>query len=167
VIDPCESLIKVTPSGNDNWFWAGRKQCRPVELESNCPEIPDSSSEPIKVGDAVRWVYPGHKRHGTEGVLKSIHHGPTNAYRFDSNCGQFHRYCTASELELITKRYRTPTPADLADGPIGCEYRDDDDEQWRSGFLVHILNGDIPFICVNKEQELSGQWDHCRIEVGE
>jgi hypothetical protein len=29
VIEPCESLIKVTPSGDDNWFWAGRKQCRP------------------------------------------------------------------------------------------------------------------------------------------
>jgi hypothetical protein len=31
VIEPCDSLIKVTPSGNDNWFWAGRGQCRPVE----------------------------------------------------------------------------------------------------------------------------------------
>jgi hypothetical protein len=29
VIEPCESLIKVTPSGDDNWFWAGRGQCRP------------------------------------------------------------------------------------------------------------------------------------------
>jgi hypothetical protein len=37
VIDPCESLIKVTPSGNDNWFWAGRKQCRPVEPPAKEP----------------------------------------------------------------------------------------------------------------------------------
>jgi hypothetical protein len=137
VIEPCESLIKVTPSGNDNWFWAGRKQCRPVEpiakepteaqkiaertmkaiwaandavnrtpvvkesltTESNSPKIPNSSSEALQVGDAVRFVLPGHTRHGTEGVLKSIHHGPKNAYMFVSNCGQFHRYCTIAELE--------------------------------------------------------------------
>jgi len=58
VVEPCESLIKVTPSGRDNWFWAGREQCRPVEPpvvkdsltnEPNCPEIPDSS------GDPMRW----------------------------------------------------------------------------------------------------------------
>jgi hypothetical protein len=150
-------------------------ECRPVEpviKESlttgpNCPEIPDSSSEPIQVGDAVRFVSPGHKRHGAEGTLKSIHHGPKNAYLFVSDCGQFHRYCTASELELITKRYREPTLADLANGPIACEYRDLDEEQWQSGFLVHILNGAIPFLCINEHQELSGQWDQCRIEVTE
>jgi hypothetical protein len=102
VIEPCESLIKVTPSGNDNWFWAGRKQCRPVE-PSNCPEIPNSSSDPLAVGDAVRFVSPGHNRHGTEGTLKSIHHGPTNAYLFVSDCGQFHRYCTIAELEHYEK----------------------------------------------------------------
>jgi hypothetical protein len=215
-------------------FWTVASDCRPVEppvvkdpltTKPNCPEIPDSSSEPmrdaferlllrlkpieradlarnetgyfhpeiemawqafqagvkyqssplapspcmdgIKVGDAVRFVSPGHKRHGTEGVLKSIHHGPKNAYFFISNCGQFHRYCTASELELITKRHRTPTLADLANGPIECEYRDSDEEHWRSGFLVHILNGAIPFLCVNQEQEWSNQWDQCRIEVCE
>ena len=121
----------------------------------------------LQVGDAVRFVSPGHKRHGTEGILKSIHHGPRNAYRFDSNCGQFHRYCTITELERIIKRHRTPTPADLRDGPIECEYRDDEDEQWRSGLLVYILNGSRPFLCTDKEEQLSGQWDQCRIEVGE
>jgi len=125
------------------------------------------ASDLIQAGDAVRFVSLGHERHRTEGVLKSIHHGPKNAYLFTSNCGQFHRYCTAVELERIIKRYRTPTLADLTNGPIECEYRDSDEEHWRSGFLVHVLNGAIPFLCVNKEQELSGQWDQCRIEVGE
>jgi len=46
VIEPCESLMKVTPSGNDNWFWAGKGQCRPVE-SSNSSEIPNSSSDPV------------------------------------------------------------------------------------------------------------------------
>jgi hypothetical protein len=98
VIEPCENLIKVTGGGDENWFWAGRGQCRPVE-PSSCPEIPHSSSEPIKVGDAVRFVSPGHDRHGTEGAILSIVKGPNREYHFGSNCGQFHRYCTIEELE--------------------------------------------------------------------
>jgi hypothetical protein len=147
-------------------FWTTEEDCRPVE-PLNCSEIPNSSSDPIKVGDAVRFVLAGHDRHGAEGIIFSIVKGPNREYHFQSNCGQFHRYCTIAELERIIKRYRTPTLADLANGPIACEYRDSDEEQWRSGFLVHILNGAIPFLCVNEEQELSGQWDQCRIEVGE
>jgi hypothetical protein len=151
----------------DDWtLWFLASDCRPVE-PVNPPKIPDNSSDPIKVGDAVRFVLPGHKRHGAEGIILSIVRGPNHQYRFDSNCGKFHRYCTASELELITKRYREPTLADLANGPIACEYRDCDEERWRSGFLVHILNGAIPFLCVDERQELFGQWDQCRIEVGE
>jgi hypothetical protein len=38
-------MIKVTGSGYDNWFLARKCDCRPVE-PSNCPEIPDGSSEP-------------------------------------------------------------------------------------------------------------------------
>jgi hypothetical protein len=105
-----------------------------LTTESSPSEIPDSSSDPlapspctdgIKVGDAVRFVSLGHNRHGTKGTLKSIHHGPKNAYLFVSNCGQFHRYCTVKELERF------------------------------------------PFLCINEHQELSGQWDQCRIEASE
>ena len=65
------------------------------------------------------------------------------------------------------RRYREPTQADLANGPIKCEYRDNDDEQWRSGLVVYILNGSMPFLCTDKEEQLSGQWEQCRIEVAE
>jgi hypothetical protein len=142
-----------------------------LTTKSNCPEIPDGSSDPIRVGDAVRFVSPGHQRHGTEGVVTSIGYSGSK-YRFDSNCGQFYRWCSIDELKRMEKpfaikRYREPTLADLVNGPIACEYRDSDDERWRSGFLVHVLNGAKPFLCVNQEQEFSGQWDECRIEVGE
>ena len=72
VIEPCESLIKVTPSGNDNWFWAGRGQCRPVEppvvkdsltTELNTSEFPDSSSDPIN---------PGHYKQGGVECIEAI-----------------------------------------------------------------------------------------------
>ena len=65
------------------------------------------------------------------------------------------------------RQYREPTQADLRDGPIACEYRDNDDEQWRSGLLVYILNGAVPFLCTGKEEQLSGQWAQCQIEAGE
>lgn len=45
VIEPGQEMIKVTGSGYDNWFLARKCDCRPVE-PSNCPEIPDGSSEP-------------------------------------------------------------------------------------------------------------------------
>ena len=62
------------------------------------------------------------------------------------------------------KRYREPTQADLRDGPIKCDYRDNDHEQWRSGLLTHVLSGSMPFLCKDKEEQLSGQWEQCRIE---
>jgi len=67
VIEPCESLIKVTPSGDDNWFWAGRGQCRPVE-PSNSSETPDCSSEPLLLGDAVE-LQSNNVWRGTKGIL--------------------------------------------------------------------------------------------------
>ena len=69
------------------------------------------------------------------------------------------------ETEPPPKRYRDPTKDDLRDGAIECEYRDNDDEQWRSGLLVYILSGSMRFLCANKEEQLSGQWNQCRIEV--
>jgi hypothetical protein len=80
-----------------------------LTTEPNPSEIPNNSSDPLAVGDAVRFVSPGHNRHGTEGVLKSIHHGPKNAYLFVSDCGQFHRYCTIAEL----KRYDQAETIDI------------------------------------------------------
>jgi hypothetical protein len=67
VIEPCESLIKVTPSGDENWFWAGRGQCRPVE-PAKASEIPDSSSDPLLLGDAVE-LQSNNVWRGTKGIL--------------------------------------------------------------------------------------------------
>jgi hypothetical protein len=65
------------------------------------------------------------------------------------------------------KRYREPTLADLTSGPIACEYRDDKDEQWKSGLLVYVLDQVYPFLCVNKERIIAVQWRQCQIEVTE
>jgi hypothetical protein len=74
-----------------------------LTTESNDPEIPDGSSESFQVGDAVRFVLPGHDRHGAEGIILSIVRGPGREYHFGSDCGQFHRYCTIAELEHYEK----------------------------------------------------------------
>lgn len=46
VIEPCDNLIRVTPSGKDNWFWASPKQCRPVE-----PSLTTETDSPITKED--------------------------------------------------------------------------------------------------------------------
>lgn len=68
---------------------------------------------------------------------------------------------------VVPPKHRDPTQADLRDGPINCQYRDNDNEQWRSGFLVYILNGSMPYLCTDKSEQFSGQWEQCRIEVTE
>jgi hypothetical protein len=72
-------------------------------------EAKGRTSEPLQVGDAVRFVLPGHTRHGTKGIVLSIVRGPSRQYRFESNCGQFHRYCTIAELE----HYDQADPIDI------------------------------------------------------
>jgi hypothetical protein len=76
--------------------------------------------------------------------------------------------CRKTETPIKpTKRYRKPTLADLANGQITCEYRDDDDEQWKSGLLVYVLDGGQPFLCVTKKRNIAIQWKQCQIEVTE
>ena len=244
VIEPCESLVKVTPSGNDSWFWAAWEQCRPVEPDQDdhpvefkvgdrvvswsgrqgvveaineiegfpiavrhsmreqvsyklggvkhddhpveqapketTPKEPTQgqklaertmkaiwaandavnrtpvvkhgdpsggweptkdeieyakdrcgvpASDPLAVGDAVRFVSPGHNRHGTEGILKSIHHGPKNAYLFVSDCGQFHSYCTIAELEHYDKAESVDIKGSMA-SLDGADTIQEGDLQW-------------------------------------
>ena len=119
----------------------------------------------FKVGDAViSW-------HGQEGVIEAINLIDDFPITVRHSIREQVSYklggIKKKHDEPPPKRYREPTQADLKDGPIECQYRDDDDEQWRSGFLVYILNGSIPFLCTDKEEQLSGQWEQCQIEVAE
>jgi hypothetical protein len=75
----------------------------------------------LQAGDAVRFVSPGHKRHGTEGVVTSevdlVSSGCN--YWFESNCGQFSCYCTASQLERINQADPI-NPSHYKQGGIEC-----------------------------------------------
>ena len=135
-------------------------------------KLGDSSIEPRRLGD-LRWSVS--KRRYVAIVLDHL------PYANQHNWAACRRIEERSEpppdlsqmgVQVISelepsKRYREPTLADLANGPIECEYRDDDDEQWRSGFLVYMLEGHMPFLCVSKDRGLSGQWIQCQIEVQE
>ena len=66
------------------------------------------------------------------------------------------------------KRYRVPTQEDLANGPIDCEVRDSDSEQWKSTRLIHVhLSGSFRFLCKSEHHESSLNWNQCRIKVAE
>ncbi len=154
VIDPCESLMKVTGSGDENWFWAGRKQCRPVEppvieactetandqlrqslmdypfgepsvikdcltTESNCPEIPDSSSEPLAVGDAVIIVERSHKWRGVRGRIVSVSESNEYPLEFISDCGKRLGYFRSSSVRKKNKADPI-NPSHYKQGGIEC-----------------------------------------------
>ena len=100
-------------------------------------------------------------------VDRELKEKPRDGVTYILKDGTFTLRACLSRLALIEppKRYREPTQADLANGPIECEYRDKEHQQWRRGLLVYILSGSMPFLCTDKE--LSGQWAQCRIEVAE
>jgi hypothetical protein len=79
------------------------------------------ASDPLQVGDAVRFVWPGHKWHRTEGVVTSevdlVSSGCN--YWFESNCGKFSCYCSASQLERINKSDPI-NPSHYKQGGIEC-----------------------------------------------
>jgi len=80
----------------------------------------------FQVGDAVRFVSPGHKRHGTEGAIISTMGDPNifvdikeYPYRFKSDCGAFERWCSVDQLERIDKADPI-NPAHYKQGGIEC-----------------------------------------------
>ena len=64
--------------------------------------------------------------------------------------------------------YREPTLADLANGPVCCEVRDWDSEQWKARQLIQIHeSGPFRFLCKNESCDNPLNWNQCRIEVAE
>jgi hypothetical protein len=74
----------------------------------------------FQVGDAVRFVWPGHKWHGTEGtiVLTTVDI-KEHPYRFRSDCGAFERWCSVDQLERINKADPI-NPSHYKQGGIEC-----------------------------------------------
>jgi hypothetical protein len=115
-------------------------------------KLKDSSVEPRKLGDLRPSI--SQKRYIEIGEEEIGYANRDN-------------WAACRKVEEPNKRYREPTPADLKNGPIGCEYRDDCDEEWRSGLLVYVLDEEQPFLCITKERDYANQWEQCRIEVTE
>ena len=65
------------------------------------------------------------------------------------------------------ERYREPTLADLANGPIECEVRDLEGEPWKSGFLSDIHNSASLRFEGKTKVGIYERWEQCRIEVTE
>ena len=67
------------------------------------------------------------------------------------------------------KRHREPTKDDLKNGPIDCEVRNSDGEQWVWRILCGIADGsDRPFRVLNgRIMDSKAKWPQCRIEVAE
>lgn len=92
------------------------KEC--LTTESNSPEIPDSSSKLLRVGDAVRFVWPGHKHHRAKGVVKSITK-EDGEYLFESDCGQFGGWFSSDQIERLNQ-VDPINPSHYKQGGIEC-----------------------------------------------
>jgi hypothetical protein len=107
----------VVKHGDPSGGWEPTKD--EIEYAKDRCGVP--ASEPLQVGDAVRFVLPRHERHGTEGVVSSevdlVSSGRN--YWFESNCGQFSCYCTASQLERINQADPI-NPSHYKQGGIEC-----------------------------------------------
>ena len=78
------------------------------------------------------------------------------------------RACVSRLAPCDETKYREPTQADLANGPIKCEVRDRDSEDWQKRWLVFVSKYGLPFRTINRDdRDRSGEWNQCRIEVAE
>ena len=66
---------------------------------------------------------------------------------------------------MSERKYREVTAADLANGPVCCEVRDWDSEQWKDRQLIQIhKSGPFRFRCKNESCDDPLNWNQCRIE---
>jgi hypothetical protein len=81
------------------------------------------------------------------------------------------KHCAFRKIDPPPKRYREPTQADLANGPIDCEVRNSDGEPWVWRILCGIVDkSDRPFRVFRLKDRLmdsKAKWPQCRIEVAE
>jgi hypothetical protein len=104
----CE-VEEVHPEGeilvsglHEGAFWVSQSDCRPVE-PANYPEIPDSSIETIKVGDAVVIVERSHKWRGVRGRIVSVSESNEFPLEFISDCRKRLGYFRSSGIRKIDK----------------------------------------------------------------
>jgi hypothetical protein len=129
---------------------------------------PDQDDRPhdFKVGDAViSW-------HGQEGVIEAINLIDDFPITVRHSIREQVSYklggVKKKHDEPPPKRYREPTQADLRNGPVCCEVRDWDSEQWKVRQLIQIHKSHpFRFVCKNETCDNPLNWNQCRIEVTE
>lgn len=64
-------------------------------------------------------------------------------------------------------QYRDLIEGDLASGPIDCEVRNSDSEEWQPAVLCYVVHqSDRPFrVLRDRIEDSKGKWPHCRIKV--
>jgi hypothetical protein len=78
----------------------------------------------FKVGDTVRYICPGHSRHGTECTIHSI----SNAGIFFVLADKFHTYCSIAEIQHLSVAFVDPN--NLMQLLVGTDTIQAGDLQW-------------------------------------
>jgi hypothetical protein len=175
-------------------FWTVASDCRPVE-SANFSEISDGSSDPINPshykhlpaeaidiieaaiakapsnqfaflqGQVIKYLLRCWSKKGIEDLRKAKWYLDRLVGGFDDLLAE----ASGANDGPKRKRYRTPTLADLANGPIACECIGTQLDKWQPQILLEILNeAGYPYrASCPKNQHKITRWSQCRIEVGE
>ena len=151
-------LHQVEYANRDNW-----PACRKIDTPSDEP-----TPWTPRIGERVIYTPSGSLWTVTDEEKESPRDGVTYVLKMRT----FTLRASVDKLkphqESKPKRYREPTLEDLKNGPICCEVRDWDSEQWKARQLIQVHeSGPFRFLCKNKSCDNPLNWNQCRIEVTE
>jgi hypothetical protein len=119
-------------------------------------------------GQVIKYLLRCWSKKGIEDLRKAKWYLDRLVASFDSLVAEINAPLEETPSDK-PKRYREPTLADLRDGPIACECRGTQLDEWRPQVLLDILReAGYPYraSCPKNEYKIT-RWSQCRIEAGE
>ena len=165
--------VDLSSSWTVSYGYAPSKQLyiRKIETPSDKPTPRPSKTQPPS---GYRLLGPAKDEPRTEGDLywSLAIKGWTVLASYKVEYANRDDWAACRKIETPTElpnRYREPTQADLRNGPIDCEVRNSDGEQWVWRILCRIADGsDLPFrVLRDRLMDSKAKFPQCRIEVTE
>ena len=147
-----------------------RAHCRFIRKIETPSNEPTANPQGMLPPSDCRWIKCGETLIDTDEFIRRDSHRDTIAIELVGEKVEVgNLFIRKIETPSESLRfYREPTQADLANGPVCCEVRDWDSEQWKARQLIQVHEfGPFRFLCKNESCDNPLNWNQCRIEVTE